>query len=142
MKTSARNQFEGTVKSITTGSVNDEVTLEIANGALITAIITKESTAHLGLAEGAKAFALVKASSVILATDLEGVKLSTRNQLNGTVTELNKGAVNAEVALEVALGMVITTIVTNQSVDNLGLAPGVKATAIIKASHVIVGTKA
>lgn len=142
MKTSARNQFEGTVKSITTGSVNDEVTLEIANGALITAIITKESTAHLGLAEGVKAFALVKASSVILATDLEGVKLSTRNQLNGTVTELNKGAVNAEVALEVAPGMVITTIVTNQSVDNLGLAPGVKATAIIKASQVIVGTKA
>lgn len=142
MLTSARNQFEGIVKSIKTGSVNDEVSLEIANGAIITAIITKESTAHLALTEGSQAFALVKASSVILARDLEGVKLSTRNQLSGTVTTLNRGAVNAEVALEIAPGLTITTIVTNQSVDNLGLAPGVKAVAIIKASQVIIGTKA
>ncbi|MDO5666250.1 MAG: TOBE domain-containing protein [Alcaligenaceae bacterium] len=142
MKTSARNQFEGTVKSITRGAVNDELSLDIGNGAFITAIITKESTAELGLAVGNKAFALVKASSVILATDLDGVKLSTRNQLTGSVTEVTKGAVNTEVVVEIAPGKLITTIVTNHSAENLGLTVGVKATAIVKASHVILGVKA
>ncbi len=142
MKTSARNTFEGVVAQLKSGAVNDEVAIDIGQGTLITAVITKDSTENLGLAVGVKAFALIKASSVILATDLAGVKLSTRNQIVGTVSKLTLGAVNAEVELEVAAGQHVVAIVTNESAQNLGLALGSQATAIVKASQVIVGVKA
>lgn len=69
MKISARNVFSGTVKAIKAGTVNSEVTIEIASGVEITAIITKASVRHLGLKKGAKATAVVKASSVLVATE-------------------------------------------------------------------------
>ena len=59
----------------------------------IVAIVTHESTASMGLAIDTKAIALVKASSVIVGTDLEGVKLSTRNQLAGTVARIERGGI-------------------------------------------------
>ena len=68
LRTSARNQLWGTVKRIHPGSVNAEVTLEIAGGRTVTALITNESVAALGLEVGCKAHAVFKASSVILAT--------------------------------------------------------------------------
>ncbi len=69
MKISARNMFPGTVKAIKAGSVNSEVSIEIAPGIIITAVITKGSVRHLGLKKGAKACAVVKASSVLVAVD-------------------------------------------------------------------------
>jgi len=69
MKISARNVFPGTVTAIKAGSVNCEISIEIAKGIVITSVITKASAKHLGLKKGAKAFAVVKASNVLLATD-------------------------------------------------------------------------
>ncbi len=142
MKTSARNHFEGTVIAYKTGAVNDVVELEIAGGARIVAVVTHESAEHLGLKPGAKAFALVKASSVIVATDLDGVRLSARNQMAGTVLTVTPGAVNAQVVIDVGGGVNIAAIVTQGSMQSMGLAAGQKATALFKASSVLVGTKA
>jgi molybdate transport system substrate-binding protein len=83
MKTSARNQFAGTVSKLVPGAVNDEVEITVSSGQKIVAVVTHESAGSLGLAVGAKAFALIKASSIIIATDLGNVRLSTRNQLSG-----------------------------------------------------------
>ncbi len=105
------------------------------------AILTHSSTESLGLQAGSDAFALIKASSVILLTDTAGIRLSTRNQLTGTVSEVVKGAVNSEVVLTLGSGTVITAIITNDSVQSLGLAAGKAATAAFKASSVIVGVK-
>ncbi|GAA6619157.1 molybdopterin-binding protein [Scytonema sp. NUACC26] len=69
MEISARNAFKGTVKKIITGAVNDEVELEIAPGVEITAIITKTSAEALGLQEGKQAYAIIKASDVIISID-------------------------------------------------------------------------
>src|SRR5690606_31405120 len=66
MRTSARNQFLGTVTGIKPGAVNDEVELRIAGGQTLVATVTRESIESLGLAPGVEAYALVKASSVIL----------------------------------------------------------------------------
>jgi molybdate transport system regulatory protein len=139
MKTSARNQLSGTVSAVTTGAVDDEVELTLAGGQRIVAIVTHESAQHLGLSLGVAAFALIKASSVIVATDLGGARLSARNQLSGTVTRLQPGAVNAEVVIDVGGGLTIAAIVTQESARSLGLASGSAATAIFKASSVIVG---
>lgn len=140
MKTSARNQFSGTVVALKEGAVNDEVTLEVVGGVHIVATITRDSRESLGLAPGAEAFALVKASSVIVATELGGARLSARNQLTGTISRVVPGAVNTEVSIDLPGGGVIAAIVTRDSGEALGLAAGGVATAVFKASSVIVGT--
>jgi molybdate transport system regulatory protein len=142
MKTSARNQLAGTIASIKHGAVNDEVALTLPGGQTLVAVVTHESTESLGLAEGAAVFALIKASWVILLVDDAGgapLRISARNQLRGTVSKITRGAVNAEVSLALSGGVVVTAIVTNESVDALGLADGVPAVAAFKASSVILG---
>ncbi len=69
MKISARNQLKGKVKKITHGAVNSEVVLELPGGQEVVAIITKESAQKLGLAEGKTAYAIIKASSVMMGVD-------------------------------------------------------------------------
>ena len=140
MKTSARNQFSGTVVALKRGAVNDEVALEILGGQYIIATITRDSCDSLGLQIGDEAFALIKASSVIVATETAGARISARNQLAGTVVRLQEGAVNSEVCIELPGGGTIAAIVTRESGHALGLAVGMAATAIFKASSVIVGT--
>ena len=139
MKTSARNHFEGTVSRHTVGAVNDEIEIALAGGQKIVAVVTRESAKGLGLAVGAPAFALVKASSVVLAIDVGGARLSARNQLAGVVASVQAGAVNAEVVIDVGDALSIAAIVTQGSLATLGLAKGAAVTAIFKASSVIVG---
>lgn len=146
MKTSARNHFAGEVTRLATGAVNDEVELTLAGGQKIVAIVTRESSENLGLAVGTQAFALVKSSSIIIATELPSGRLSARNQLVGRVARVQPGAVNAEVVIELGgsgdAALTIAAIVTMESARSLGLAPGVEAAAIFKASSVIVGVPA
>ena len=96
-------------------------------------------TLALGLAAGVEAFALIKASSVLVGLPDPGVRLSARNQLPGVVSRVMPGAVNAEVVIELDGGGTIAAIVTNGSVETLGLAAGVPAVAVFKASSVILG---
>ncbi|CAG9165908.1 TOBE domain-containing protein [Cupriavidus pampae] len=139
MKTSARNQFSGVVGQVTAGAVNDEVTINIDGGAQIVATVIHDSAARLGLKAGAKAVALVKATSVIVMVDADASKVSARNFIDGKVSALTKGAVNSDVTITSASGLAVSAIITNSSVDRLGLAVGAPAAALFKASSVIVG---
>ncbi|RXA20237.1 transporter [Methanosarcina sp. MSH10X1] len=69
MKISARNVLKGKVKKITHGSVNSEVIIELPGGMEITSIITKSSAENLDLKEGFEVYAVIKATSVMLASD-------------------------------------------------------------------------
>jgi molybdopterin-binding protein len=69
------------------------------------------------------------------------VKLSARNQLNGTVTNIRKGEAIANVVVDVA-GQRLVASITVEAVDELGLAEGTEVTAIVKASDVIIATQA
>ena len=139
MRTSARNHFAGQVTAVKAGAVNDEITLRTQDGLEIVAVITHGSASSLGLAVGKPAFALVKASSVIVMVDADSSKVSARNCIAGTVASVTKGAVNSEVIISSAGGAQVAAIVTNDSVERLGLASGKAAAAIFKASSVIVG---
>ncbi|HNQ04525.1 MAG TPA: TOBE domain-containing protein [Thiobacillaceae bacterium] len=141
MQTSARNQFLGTIKGVKPGAVNAEVILDIGGGDELVAIITLDSLEHLGLVPGVQAFALVKAPWVILTTE-DSLKTSARNRLCGTVVRCQEGAVNGEVILELPGGKTVAAIVTNDSIHSLGLGVGVRACALIKASHVILAVPA
>jgi len=142
MKTSARNQFHGKVTQIKSGAVNDEIDIELPGGDKLVAVITRESTEDLRLAVGKEVIALIKAPWVIVATGDENIKLSARNRLAGNVAKLTPGAVNTEVIIQLSGGNTVCAIITNSSATELALAPGKPATAIFKASHVIVGVPA
>jgi molybdopterin-binding protein len=66
------------------------------------------------------------------------MKLSARNQINGRVVEVRKGVTTAHVRIDIGNGIVITSSITNEAVDDLGLGVGDEAIAIIKASDVMV----
>ena len=69
MKTSARNHFAGTIKSLVKGPVSTEVTITVAPGVQVVATISSHSAESLALAVGKPVHALIKASSVIVAVD-------------------------------------------------------------------------
>lgn len=67
------------------------------------------------------------------------MKLSARNQLDGVISEIRKGAVTSIVKIEVRNPAIISASITNEAVEDLGLRVGAQAVAVIKASDVIVG---
>lgn len=69
------------------------------------------------------------------------MKLSARNQFKGKVVGLEKGAVNGVVKLEIAPDVVITSVITNASIEELELKEGTEAVAVIKASNVMIGSQ-
>jgi molybdopterin-binding protein len=69
MKLSARNVLAATVKKVTPGAVDSEVVVELAPGIEIVAIITKQSAEKLALKSGSKAYAIIKASNVMIGVD-------------------------------------------------------------------------
>ena len=80
---------------------------------------------------------LIKAPWVIVVRDDARTTFSARNRLSGKVASVRKGAINAEVAIALAGGSTVHAVITNDAVDELGLAAGVPAAALIKASHVV-----
>ena len=69
------------------------------------------------------------------------MRISARNQFRGTVVSIEQGAVNGIVQIEVAPGLVISSSITNEAIQDLGLEVGGEAVALIKASSVMVGVQ-
>ena len=67
------------------------------------------------------------------------MKLSARNQVKGKIVSVNKGMTTAHVRIDIGGGVVITSSITNEAVDELGLKSGDEAWAVIKASDVMIG---
>jgi molybdopterin-binding protein len=67
------------------------------------------------------------------------MKLSARNQFNGKIVNVNKGMTTSHVRVDIGGGVVITSSITNEAVDELGLKAGDEAWAVIKASDVMIG---
>lgn len=139
MKVSARNTFAGTVTSITKGAVNAEITMALKGGVPLVATVTNGAIDNLGLKSGAEAYAIVKASSVIIGTDLHDSKVSARNVFCGTIAKIIEGPVNTEVDVEIGGGNTVSAVITHDSAIRLELKVGGHACALFKASSVIIG---
>jgi molybdate transport system regulatory protein len=142
MNISARNMLSGKVTAITPGAVNSEVKMALPGKQEIVAVITNESVAHLGLKAGSDAYAIIKAPLVILAKGKPDMKFSTRNILEGKVKQVELGTVNAEVGLELSGGVMLHAVITKASVQGMALKAGDTATALFKASTVILAVRA
>jgi len=139
MKVSARNTFSGSVTNIIKGAVNAEVTISLKGGIPLTAVVTNGAIDNLGLQVGAEAFAIIKASSVIIGTDLHDAKISARNVFCGTIAKIIEGPVNTEVDVEIGGGNTVSAVITHDSSKRLELKVGGHACTLFKASSVIIG---
>jgi molybdate transport system regulatory protein len=140
MQTSARNALRGNVTAIADGAVNAEVTLSVAGGVEIVAVVTRDSVAALRLTVGKPVIALIKSSFVVLAKG-EGLVTSARNQIRGVVASRTDGAVSSEITLTIAEGKTLTASITRESAEAMGLAEGEPVTALVKAPHVILAVE-
>ncbi len=142
MKTTARNQFAGTVKRARDSArCRPQVTIALKAGDEITATMTSAAAQRLKLKKGKEALALIKASAMVLVTDFAGWQLSARNQLAGTVSRIERGAVSSLVILTLPGGAALTASVTNEGVEALDLKVGSAATAVFKAYSVMVAAQ-
>jgi molybdopterin-binding protein len=66
------------------------------------------------------------------------MRISARNQIKGTVVEVKKGATTSHVRVDIGNGQIITSSITNEAVDDLGIKAGGKATIVVKASDVMI----
>jgi len=139
MKVSARNVLAGTITKITKGAVNSEVALSLSGGTPVIAVITNGSVENLALQEGGSAYAIIKASSVMVGSDLHDAKISARNVMCGTVSKIIEGPVSTEVDVEIGGGNTISAVITHGSASSLGLKVGGHACTLFKASSVILG---
>lgn len=141
MSVSARNQLGGTVSAVANGAVNDEVELTLAGGEKLVAIVTTTSQQALGLVPGKEAVALIKAPWVILASEDCGLRFSARNQFAGVISAVERGAVNATVHLKTDSGLSLTSVITNESLEEMALAKDSRVIALVKASSVLLAVK-
>jgi molybdate transport system regulatory protein len=137
MKTTARNQFAGTISAVETGPISAQATMILSGGQEVTATLTAAAAKKLKLQKGQAAIALIKSSAVVLVTDFAGYTLSARNQLAGTISRVDKGAVSSLIGLTLPGGATVTASVTNDAATALGLAVGQDATAVFKAYSVM-----
>jgi molybdate transport system regulatory protein len=139
MRTSARNQFVGTITGLKADGVDYEVRLRLDDANELAAVVTLDSARNLGLTMGMEIWALVKSSSVLLLTEKE-IRTTARNQLWGEVSRIHRGRVNTEVTLTLPGGKTVCAVISNVSADTLALAPGNPVCAVFKASAVILCT--
>ncbi|MFG3661656.1 molybdopterin-binding protein [Streptomyces sp. NPDC047706] len=134
MVLSIRNQLPGTVTAVTPGEVMATVAVRLDGGQDIIAAITVDAVRDLALSEKAAVRVLVKSTELALATGpVDG--LSIRNRLPGTVLAVGTGGAMASVRIAVDGGE-LTSAITRDAVDDLGLAPGSPVVALVKATEV------
>ncbi|MFI9611554.1 molybdopterin-binding protein [Streptomyces sp. NPDC052023] len=134
MVLSIRNQLPGTVTAVTPGEVMATVAVRLDGGQDVTAAITVDAVRDLALAEGAAVRVLVKSTEISLATG-PVTGLSIRNRFPGTVLAVGTGGAMASVRIAVDGGE-LTSAITKEAVDDLGLAPGSPVVALVKATEV------
>ena len=137
MKLSARNILKGTVERIEEGAVNGIVHLDV-NKEKISATISMNAIRELGLAKGKEAYAVIKATEVMVSTE-KHLKISARNQMCGKVSAIEDGAVNGIVKIDTDCGAVVSATISMNAIHELGLQIGCDATAVIKATTVMIG---
>ncbi|HEX4986572.1 MAG TPA: TOBE domain-containing protein [Burkholderiales bacterium] len=141
LRSSARNQFVGTVSRVESDAVDALVFLSIDEGFEIAVRVTADSVKRLDLAPGREAIALVKAPAVdLLAGSHE--RAADTNYMDGVVSRMTRGPVNTEVVIDIPLARArhVTAVVPSGVATELGLKTGSQVTAAFSASSAILTT--
>ena len=120
MKSSARNQFAGQILEIL--PMGSMCQVAVQSGAhVVYALISQRMADNLGIKVGDTAIVMVKASAVMLLTDIMPFRLATENGLNATVQRIETGAVNNIITLSLSDGLTLTAAITLHSSERLDL---------------------
>lgn len=136
-KTSARNAFFGKIETLRKGDIQAWVEISTPGGCRISAVITHHSVTRLGLRPGALVAAEVKAPWVTILRSADDPACSADNVLGGTVERIVHGKVTSEIVARIADGTQICAIVTEESLNQLGLRPGDRVWAAFNAFAVV-----
>jgi molybdate transport system regulatory protein len=139
LRISSKNLFAGTIVEVTCDAPVAQIVLQLNSGQKIYAVISHDSVAELQLQLGGTAYALVKASSVMISNAPQQPTISARNIIQGKISRLTTNSVLGEITLDIGGGDKITSTITCNSVERLGLKEGDDAWAVIKSSSVIIG---
>jgi molybdate transport system regulatory protein len=137
VRATARNQFGGRISAVDWGPVTSQATVAMRGGQEVTATMTTRAARRLGIRPDREAIVLIKSSEIDLVTDLEGYALSARNQLDGTISRVERGAVSSTIGLTLPGGSTITASVESDAVDECGFVVGRTATAVFDAYSVM-----
>ena len=102
----------------------------------LSSIVCQSIVDDLDITIGKEVTAIIKSTSVLIGRG--HLTLSARNKLSGTIVDINRGAVNAIVKVELPSKVVITSSITLEAVDELDLTVGTEATAVVKATDVLI----
>lgn len=136
MNISTPNQFVGTIQTITHGAVNTEVQLAVGHEQKLVVMITQQSATALDLTIGDSVIAVVNTAAILLTTDT-GMMTSAQNRLIGTISQINRGAVNSDIMLSLASGVTLNAMVTKASEEALVLQVGQVVSALFNATAVM-----
>lgn len=133
---SFENQFEGKICDISDGAVNTVVKLQFSTGEIISSLVDAASFRRLGLAVGDRVTACFKSNDVMI-----GVGDGRRNvegfALHGDIASISTGAVNGRIAIETDNGLTVTSQLTMDAVQELGLRPGSTCFAFVRDRDVV-----
>lgn len=141
LQTSARNALRGIVVATAGGPVNAEVSLRIAEGAVLRATLTSRSLRALGLFPGRPAIALVKAPMIGLVPAGQAEAAQATNRIEGIVAEVLRDETSTEVNLDIGEGKTLCAILPEGFDGSPAFAPGDRAAALINPAHVILAVE-
>jgi molybdate transport system regulatory protein len=142
LQTSARNRYEGVIGAIGPGRINNRIRLDLDEGISLTATVTHASTERLGLAEGRRALAFLKAQAVRVLPPEAGDGDAAPEGLNrwiGRISHRVDDGALAEISLDISPRVRITGL-ADRDAPGGGLAPGDLAAASFQAADVLIGT--
>lgn len=139
MKLSTRNQLKGTVIEVNKGPVDAIITLEVGEDNIISAVVPMDAVNRMGLAIGVPAYAIVSSFVVMLSLNPTELKLSTMNNIKGTIVEITESSVNANVKLEISENNFINSTVSMTAVKDMNLTVGKTAYAIASSFVIMLG---
>ncbi len=141
MKFSARNQLLGKVEEIITGEAVSEVVIRLKNGLALKSVITTEAVKSLGLGKDDNIIAIIKSSDVILGVGDEAKNIhsfSVRNVIKGKVKYVLEDAVNSHVKVDIGDDIIISSVITTESLKELDIKEGTPVFVIVKASNIMI----
>jgi molybdate transport system regulatory protein len=120
-KTSARNTFFGKIRTIQKGDIQSKVEVVTLRGDLVTAVITNDSLARLGLKRGTLITAEIKAPLVILYKTDEEPKCTAENRFQGSIARVNRGRITTEYVVRISDGTALCSLVSSEISRRLDL---------------------
>lgn len=138
MKSSSKNLISGDIKEINQGEYNTKVEVKVSEDLSLYSIIPTSSFLDMKLKLDEKVFALIQESSIMIAlNNPEGI--SARNIIKSTISALKTDAVSTEIKLSIGKNT-LTSAISNDSHEQLGLKIGQEVYAIIKATDIVITT--